>query len=518
MSREEHSLLLRFWLAVGAVAAVLALPASAAGDTFTVATGMDAGTGSLREAITMANDEGSHPGHDTIQIGLVGSIQLHTELPAITTDMSIIGPGADRVTVERNPPPPGAAFRVFNVNESLSGVPDVTIAGLTISGGLDSAGGGSDPVARGGGIRNSGNLILREVALRDNRVEATGASESADAGGAAIFSIGSLTIVRSLIAFNVAQASQSGFLGCSCATVSGAGVLARTSSPGQRLLIRDSTLVQNTGEATATLLAASVAGLYAEDGGSIEGSTIAQNFSEGANFSRAAIYTDARLDLRNTLIAYNALTAGDPNCVTDSGQESFLNSLGHNLASDASCGLDQATDRPPTPQPLLQSIADNGGPTETMAMLPNSPARDAGIGTGTDQRGEPRPSDDIFLANALGGNGADIGAFELQVDNPNCRGREGTLAARPGKVTRGTRRADVVIGTTSRDRVLGRGGKDRICGAAKRDRLVGGAGQDSLVGGPGRDVLIGGPGPDRLLGGGGRDVLRGGAGRDRQRQ
>jgi hypothetical protein len=57
------------------------------------------------------------------------------------------------------------------------------------------------------------------------------------------------------------------------------------------------------------------------------------------------------------------------------------------------------------PDPKLGPLADNGGPTLTMALLPGSPAIDAGntsLAPDTDQRGFPRPA----------GLAADIGAFE----------------------------------------------------------------------------------------------------------
>jgi hypothetical protein len=60
--------------------------------------------------------------------------------------------------------------------------------------------------------------------------------------------------------------------------------------------------------------------------------------------------------------------------------------------------------------PLLGPLADNGGPTLTVALLPGSPAlnRGADAGLATDQRGLPRVS----------GGQADIGAFEFQVPRP----------------------------------------------------------------------------------------------------
>lgn len=79
---------------------------------------------------------------------------------------------------------------------------------------------------------------------------------------------------------------------------------------------------------------------------------------------------------------------------------------GHNLSSDGSCafsGVGSLNNQ----DPGLGPLADNGGPTFTMALLPGSPAIGAGSAIGapaTDQRGVPRPQ----------GPGVDIGAFEYE--------------------------------------------------------------------------------------------------------
>jgi hypothetical protein len=61
-------------------------------------------------------------------------------------------------------------------------------------------------------------------------------------------------------------------------------------------------------------------------------------------------------------------------------------------------------------------LQDNGGLTKTMAPALSSPAVDAGSGQGltTDRRGLSRPFDAPAVANAPGGDGSDIGAFEQQ--------------------------------------------------------------------------------------------------------
>jgi hypothetical protein len=88
-----------------------------------------------------------------------------------------------------------------------------------------------------------------------------------------------------------------------------------------------------------------------------------------------------------------------------------VSSQGHNLIgiTDGSSGWTATDLTGSVASPLnalLGPLANNGGPTQTVALLPGSPAIDAGGDTGpsTDQRGLPRPSGLHF----------DIGAFEYQ--------------------------------------------------------------------------------------------------------
>jgi hypothetical protein len=102
------------------------------------------------------------------------------------------------------------------------------------------------------------------------------------------------------------------------------------------------------------------------------------------------------------------------NLVVEPGAE-FV-SLGHNLFTDAPGVTLDPTDLTDT-DPLLGPLADNGGPTQTMALLPGSPAIDAGVavpGVTTDQRGVSRPQ----------GRAPDIGAFEVQILPPTVVGLE----------------------------------------------------------------------------------------------
>ncbi|MGE0825951.1 MAG: choice-of-anchor Q domain-containing protein [Candidatus Binatia bacterium] len=90
-----------------------------------------------------------------------------------------------------------------------------------------------------------------------------------------------------------------------------------------------------------------------------------------------------------------------------------ITSLGHNLSSDTSCGLTRPGDLVGV-DPLLGPLQDNGGPTLTHALLPGSPAIDAGDDLAcpaSDQRRAVRPQDGNGDSLAV----CDIGAFEVGV-------------------------------------------------------------------------------------------------------
>jgi hypothetical protein len=89
-----------------------------------------------------------------------------------------------------------------------------------------------------------------------------------------------------------------------------------------------------------------------------------------------------------------------------------MTSLGHNIDSGASCGFTSPGDLGNT-DPQLGLLADNGGPTDTHALLPGSPAIDAGINANCpdeDQRFIARPQDGDGDATAV----CDIGSYEAE--------------------------------------------------------------------------------------------------------
>jgi hypothetical protein len=112
----------------------------------TVTTTAESGPGSLRDAFAQANLD---PAQDTIQFApaVTGTITLQSALPDLATAIVLEGPGASVLTVARSADPGTPAFRIFTVTTGA----EVTISGLTLTGGR---------ALEGGGILNVGTLTI----------------------------------------------------------------------------------------------------------------------------------------------------------------------------------------------------------------------------------------------------------------------------------------------------------------------------------------------------------------------
>ncbi|HEX6132068.1 MAG TPA: choice-of-anchor Q domain-containing protein, partial [Actinomycetota bacterium] len=220
--------------------------------------------------------------------------------------------------------------------------------------------------------------------------------------------------------------------------------------------------------------------------------TVAGNRA-GAGGGGIALGTGGVLEAVRSIVAANASDVGPADCA------GRVTSLGRNVSSGRACGFDRPSDRVGV-DARLRPLRSYGGPTETRALRPGSPAVDVGGDCGAaDQRGAPRRG------------ACDAGAYELV----RCLGRPVDIV--------GTGEDDELSGGREPDTFLGRAGDDGFQGSLDEDRGCGGRGDDHLIGGPGGDRLAGGvgddrlegeDGPDRLLGGPGADVLIGGPGRD----
>jgi PASTA domain/Putative Ig domain len=246
----------------------------------------------------------------------------------------------------------------------------------------------------GGAVNGFGALTVTESSFDGNAAAGEGgAGEGALGRGGAIWNFGnvaSLSVSASTFAGN--SAGGQGEEG------QGGAIYADTVS-GRPTSISDSTLVGNTAGG----------GGGVGDGGAIEFSgpvsatvasaTIDENEVGGVGVG-AGIGGAGEVTAEATIISGNV---GATNCDVPVVSSSY--SLEGPTVGDTSCGFDL-----PSADPLLEPLADNGGPTETQALPHASPAVDAvpvsKCPTTVDQRGEPRPDN--------GKGVCDVGAFEFQ--------------------------------------------------------------------------------------------------------
>lgn len=409
----------RLVLLLVALACAIALPAgTAAAESFTVTTTADSGPGSLRAAI-VGTGEGSEP--DTIEIEVGGTIELESELePLYNGAVSVVGPGSAALTVTRSASAP--SFRIFEVGPSIS----ASFEGLTVSGGVAKqfgggilsgspltltdvvltdnevvTSGGENTFAIGGGVVATGQLTVRESTIRGNKATAKGASDETFAGGGGIGGTAQLTLERSTVAENVAQAlSQGG----TEAVAFGGGIDAFSGATIVGSTISGNSLVAAEGATLDSAAGGGFAGAAEMTGSTVVGnSVVAAGHGNGSNLDLTF-----ESPVRDTIVAEPLGDGEDCSVEYESG--------GFNIDEDGSCGFDQGSDLSGVDPGLDPVLKNNGGPTPTHALLPGSVAIDRGnaFGMTTDQRGLPRPSDFASIANLEGGDGSDVGAFELQ--------------------------------------------------------------------------------------------------------
>jgi CSLREA domain-containing protein len=244
----------------------------------------------------------------------------------------------------------------------------------------------------GGAIRNSATLMMDNVWVHDNQSHGLG-------GG--IYNTGQATISGSPIHNNSATLS-GGNIYTSGATSS---LTISSSSVSRGYSQQNGGGIYNDGALNATNVtinsnrAVFGDGIYNNSGNiqpvSLTNTTIVSNTNTPVSAGEGIYTNGATLTLKNTLVAFNG-ASGD--CLGS------IVSAGYNLEYGNSCSLTAAGDITGT-DPLLGSFANSSGKTDILALLPASPAINAGTNAGcpsTDQRGVSRPH----------GPRCDIGAYE----------------------------------------------------------------------------------------------------------
>ena len=174
------------------------------------------------------------------------------------------------------------------------------------------------------------------------------------------------------------------------------------------LTVVNSTITENSANAFGKFSAGGGGGVENSSGTvSISNSTVSGNGASGSILGVGA-GINGPATVQNSIISSNT----GENC------SGTITSNGYNLSSDRTCNFNNTGDLNST-DPKLGPLQNNGGPTQTQALLSGSPAIDAGNPSGctdgqghllkTDQRGRPRPDKEDT-------GGCDMGAFERQSD------------------------------------------------------------------------------------------------------
>ncbi len=250
----------------------------------------------------------------------------------------------------------------------------------------------------GGGLFvNGGDATVTTTTIANNR------TFDANASGGGIQAVsGTTTVSQSLISNNTSG--------------NGGGLAAYS---GASITVENSTIYANNARFGA--------GAYASGGSlSFDSATIAENVAGIAGGGLNTEATDGTsVTLRNTIVADNAAT-NRPNLRGQFVSDGF-NVIG--TTQSAATFSAQSSDQTGT-DPMLGPLADNGGPTETAALMAGSPAIDAGD-TDLDQ-------DQRTFSRSDGAD--DVGAFEFGAAEPG----DDVIAALPSSLE--SMSAPVVLG------------------------------------------------------------------------
>ena len=371
--------------------------------TITVTNTNDSGAGSLRQALADANN-GDTINFDSSLNGQTITL-INGEL-LVNKSVTINGPGASNLTVRSD-----GVGRVFHVTGGVS----ATIAGLAITNFYR-------PPSIGGGIYNERSMLtVSNCFIHHSRAVIGGGiyNDGSGSGGNA-----TLSVINTGLSDNNAKSG-------------GGGIYNNGSNGGNATLsVRNSTLAANIVNAYPSQTAHG-AGIYNDGSGStgtttltVLNSTLSNNSVIGQRGSGGGIYNKGAtfLSVRNSTLSGNFARSGGGIYNLGGGRlggtifnannansiytlSGTLISIGYNLSSDDGGRVLYRDGDQINTNPLIGPLQANGGPTLTQALLPNSPAINAGNPNFTpppdyDQRG---PGFDRVVNGRI-----DIGSFEVQ--------------------------------------------------------------------------------------------------------
>ena len=378
--------------AVGVLAS--GAPAGAAG--YTVTTCDDSGPGSLRYAITLADGNSTD---DVITITATCTASSPVDVSSAMTvnsgyALEIVGPGAADFVLD------GGDNNVILYFDNTSG--DVTISGVTFQHGSNTECGGAIEIAA------AGDVTISSVVAVDNYTAVEG-------GGFCITNAGDVAVSNSTFARNDANDGAALYVVDSDRTTittstfdsnvaTGDGGAVSIDRVGGLSVIANSTFSGNVAGQNAGAIFFDY--VYADV--RLEFNTVVGNsaYYAGGLYMRSMAYN---VDLVGNIFSGNTDHAGDDQIVI--GPDWAISEYSNDFHGGGLSFVPDASDLDVDPQ--LGSLADNGGPTQTMALAVTSPLIDQGPATWEafpgeeyDQRGTPYVR--------VYGTAADIGAYEWQ--------------------------------------------------------------------------------------------------------
>ncbi|MCA8989307.1 MAG: hypothetical protein KDA78_16785, partial [Planctomycetaceae bacterium] len=332
----------------------------------------------LREAIIAANNDTTTDlsqtgsGADVIQFDASlanQTINLTLGELEISSEVTIEGLGANLLTVDA-----GNSSRVFLIDDGDNNNDlNVSISGLTISGGLTLNTDATTNAGRGGGIHSYENLVLTESHVANNETQSD--------GGGIWIRYGDLTLLNSTVSGNIGK-----FLG--------GGIYARQN----QVLISNSTISGNV--LTAGNSGVSGGGFYGTGNTvTIRYSTITDNTAMRGG---GVLGADT---LSHTIVAGNTASQGPDLFGSVTANFSLIGDTTDATISGADNITNTSAD--------LEALADNGGPVPTHKLAATSPAINAGDATLVANVGNVPEFDQRGTGfSRVNGSSIDIGAYE----------------------------------------------------------------------------------------------------------
>jgi hypothetical protein len=377
--------------AAGNVSSVYGSPAavSVCASAITVTSNADSGAGTLRQAIADACAGGTINFNASLSGGTIHLASTLTLSKDVTIDGSAL---TSKITISGDTDNDTVGdVRVFYVNNLVT----VALDSLIVTKGQAS---GAGVNGEGGAILNHGWLTITDSTFSNNSASGPGgaivayrtvtiidstfsgnSSSDSLSGGGAIYNAYTVTIKSSLFSGNSADANGGGggaIINTAPATIANSTFIGNSAAIGGAILTTNALTIMN------STIAGNTAS-YLTGGLDIEGNTT---------------------NLSNMIIADNFVTASGNN-------EDCLLQVGANIGTNTNNLIEDGTCSPAlSGAPSLGALADNGGATQTLALLAGSTAIDAG----DDATCAASPVDNLDQRGTTRPNGAhcDIGAYE----------------------------------------------------------------------------------------------------------